>query len=87
MEVKLGIIGIFINKKYKDLNVPLVNKILSEHSDIILGRLGLHIKERKLGLISLIVEGDTDKIGSLTGKLGDLKGVTVRSMLLTSKEG
>lgn len=86
MEVKLGIIGIFINKRYKKLNVPLVNKILSEHSDIILARLGLHVKEKKFGVISLIVEGDTDKIGSLTGKLGDLKGVTVRSMLLTSKE-
>jgi len=33
-------------------------------------------------LISLVLEGSTDQIGSLTGQLGRLKGIQVKSVLL-----
>ncbi|MDK2922065.1 MAG: hypothetical protein PWR24_1622 [Desulfonauticus sp.] len=84
MKQKVGIIGIIISKKGK--KVSLINSILSEHAEIILGRMGLHFKQKDLGVIALIVEGDTDRIGSLAGKLGHLKGVSVKSILITEKE-
>lgn len=80
---KIGIIGIIVTNRKK--NAPLVNKLLSDHSDIILARMGLPQKDLDTGLISLFVEGDIDRIGSLTGKLGMIKGVTVKSMLLSLK--
>jgi len=84
MKQKIGIVGIIVGNRRK--NAPVVNKILSEHSEIIIGRMGIPQKDTDTGLISLFVEGDTDKIGSLTGKLGMIKEVTVKSLLIPIKE-
>ena len=59
-----------------------INKILSEHSDIILGRQGLNIANRNLRIINLVVEATTDQIGSLSGKLGLVPGVKVKTAIL-----
>lgn len=58
-----------------------VNAIISKHSDIIIGRLGLPRNE-SVNLINLVVEGTTDEIGSLTGQLGKINGIEVRSAVL-----
>ncbi|WP_353684470.1 TM1266 family iron-only hydrogenase system putative regulator [Thermodesulfovibrio sp. 3907-1M] len=84
MNKKIGIVGVIVSERKK--NASLVNKILSEHSEIIIGRMGIPQKDTDTGLISLFVEGNTDKIGSLTGKLGMIKGVTVKSLLIPVKE-
>lgn len=81
---KIGIVGIIVNNRKN--NSSIVNKILSEHSEIIIGRMGIPQKDEDRGFISLFVEGNTDKIGSLTGKLGNIKGVTVKSLLISEKE-
>ena len=60
---------------------PHVNAIISKHSDIVIGRLGLPRHEEK-SIISLVVEGTTDEIGALTGQLGNLDGVEVKSAVL-----
>lgn len=61
--------------------ISLINTIISDHSEIILGRQGIPLRERTINVISLVVEGDTDRIGALTGKLGRLPGVKVKSLL------
>jgi putative iron-only hydrogenase system regulator len=48
------------------------------------GRMGIPYKEKNVGVITLIVDADTDEIGALTGRLGEIKGVSVKSAL--SKE-
>ncbi len=62
-------------------DIHRINSIISEHSDMILGRQGIPLRERSTNVISLVLEGNTDKIGSLTGKLGRLPGVKVKSVL------
>lgn len=84
MNEKIGIVGIIVKNRQK--NAPVVNKILSEHSEIIIGRMGIPQKDGDTGFISLFVEGNTDKIGSLTGKLGRIKDITVKSLLIPVKE-
>jgi putative iron-only hydrogenase system regulator len=83
MEKRIGSIAIIVFNKN---SVSQLNSLLSEYSEIILGRLGLPLKDRKISVISLIVEGDTDTIGALTGKIGKLNGVQVKSMLAKHKE-
>lgn len=83
MERRLGVVAILV---YESENITLLNSILSQYSNIILGRMGLPLKEKKVNIISLIVEGNTDEIGALTGKIGKLKGIKVKSMLTEFKE-
>ncbi len=78
MEKRVGTVIIQVENRE---NVQLLNDIISRHSSIIIGRQGLP-RSNGLSLISLVLEGSTDQIGSLTGQLGRLKGIEVKSVLL-----
>lgn len=73
---KVGIIAIIVKDKAIVLEVQ---KLLSEFSDIILGRMGVPDREHGIQAISIFVEGENEKISALSGKLGRLQNVTVKS--------
>lgn len=78
MDKRIGIIGIVI----EDLSsVNQVNEALHDYANLIIGRMGLPYKERDVSVISLIMDGTNDEISALTGKIGRIKGVTVKSMI------
>jgi len=79
MEKRIGSALILVDSKDE---VETMNKLISEHSSLILSRQGLPLKDRNTNLISLILEGTTDDIGSLTGKIGRLKGIRIKSLLM-----
>lgn len=78
MEKRIGTITILLKG---NTSIPAVNALLSEYSNIILARQGLPIHHRDIHVISLIIEGSTDTIGALTGKIGRLNNVEVKSIL------
>jgi len=55
------------------------NDTVSEFQGIVKGRMGIPFEEVPVAVISLTVVGDLDDINSLTGKLGRIEGVTVRT--------
>ena len=73
---KIGVIGIIITdrKVFQD-----VQSLLSEFGDIILGRMGIPEREHGIHAISIVVEGPNEKISALSGKLGRLNNVVVKS--------
>lgn len=78
METRIGVIGIVV----EDLEQTIrINDVLHQHADIIVGRMGMPYKKKGISVISLIIDGSTDEIGSLTGKLGNIEGVNVKSAL------
>ncbi len=76
---RIGVIAV-ISEKAVEHTVPM-NRLISKHRDIIIGRVGIPKPEQNLSIISLIVEGSTDEIGALAGKLGSLSGTTVKTAL------
>jgi putative iron-only hydrogenase system regulator len=78
MEKRIGAVIILVGS---DGDPQRINSIISEHADVILGRQGIPLRDRSISVISLVLEGDTDRLGSLTGKLGRLPGVKVKSVL------
>ncbi len=81
MEKKIASIVVLIQQSIDSLKL---NSILSEYGEYILGRQGLNIKHRNLAIISLIVEANTDIIGALSGKLGRLPNIKVKTAMLNS---
>ncbi|MDC7235141.1 MAG: CopG family transcriptional regulator [Spirochaetales bacterium] len=80
MEKRYGFVGITIENR--DDHALQVQKVLSEYSEIILGRMGLpHLDNNRIAVITLIVQSTTDELGGLTGKLGRIPGVSVKSGL------
>ncbi|WP_285907897.1 TM1266 family iron-only hydrogenase system putative regulator [Pseudodesulfovibrio pelocollis] len=80
MQKRIGIIGIIITDR--DKAAAKVNAVLSDHGDMILGRMGLPFRDRGVNIIGLIFEATTDEVGALAGKLGMLDGVQVKSLLV-----
>lgn len=78
MEKRIGVVGIVIEDRQR---AAQINAIMSEYGDLIIGRMGVPYRDKNLSVIALIVEGTTDQIGAMTGKLGNLKGVQVKSAL------
>lgn len=78
MERRIGVVGIVIENTEV---IGKVNSILHDYAEIIVGRMGVPYRQRKVRVISLIIEGTTDEIGALTGKIGNLPGVSVKSAL------
>jgi putative iron-only hydrogenase system regulator len=83
MEKRIGTITLLI--KGND-PAPAVNSLLSQYSSIILARQGLPLHNRNINVISLVIEGTTETISALTGKIGRLKDVEVKSILTRYKE-
>jgi putative iron-only hydrogenase system regulator len=83
MEKRIGSVLILMTSKSK---ASLVNSIISNHSSIIIGRQGLPVREGDSAIISLVLEGSTDQIGSLTGQLGRISGIQVKSSVLKIME-
>ncbi len=82
MEKRIGAVIILVeNRDFVDK----INDILSTHAQIILGRQGVPLRDKGISIINLIVEGTTDEISSLTGKLGRLQEVQVKSVLTKYK--
>ena len=78
MGSRIGVVGIVV----EDIEeTGKVNEYLHEYSHLIIGRLGVPYKEKNLSVISILVDGSSDDISALTGKLGKISGIKVKSAL------
>ncbi len=78
MEKRIGAAIILIEQKEA---VEEINTILSRHANAILGRQGIPLRDKGISVINLILEATPEEISSLTGKIGRLEGVQVKSVL------
>lgn len=78
MEKRIGTISILVSDRQ---SAEEINRILSDHADIILCRQGLPFKDRSVAVISLIVEGSADRINALTGRLGRMAGMECKAIM------
>ena len=78
METRLGFIGIVVQRME---SAAEVNRVLSQYGSMIRGRIGVPSQADQSAVIGVIVEGDNSRIGAMTGKLGNIPGVTVKSAL------
>ena len=81
METRIGLIGIIV----EDLNATeKLNQILHDYGSYIIGR---PHREKKLSIISVVVDAPNDVISALSGKLGMIKGITVKTIYSKTSEG
>jgi len=78
MQKRLGVVGIVVEQLSA---AEEVNAILHEFARLIVGRMGIPYRERGISVISVIVDGATDEISALTGRLGRVSHVAVKAAL------
>ena len=79
---RIALIGIIIEQA--DAVEP-VNKTLHKYSEYIVGRMGIPYRERDINIISVVLDAPENIISSLSGKLGMIRGITVKSMIAKTK--
>lgn len=77
VETKIALIGIIVEETKA---VERVNQLLHEHAQYIVGRMGLPYKEKNVHIISVVIDAPETIISSLSGKLGMLEGISVKSV-------
>ena len=74
---RVALIGVVI----ENLNSTVkLNEILHEYGEYLIGRMGLPYRKKNISIISLAVDAPQDIINALSGKLGELDGVSTKTI-------
>lgn len=76
MEKRVAVMGIIVENREV---VQEVNNILHEYAEFIIGRMGIPYKEKKISIISIAIDAPQDAISALSGKIGKLPGISVKT--------
>ena len=75
METRVAVISIIVEKW--DM-VETLNAILHEYGEFIIGRMGIPYRTKKINIISVAIDAPQNVISTLSGKIGNLGGVSVK---------
>ena len=76
-ETRIAVVGIIIESQE---SVSQVNEILHQYGSHIIGRMGIPYREKRLNIISVVLDAPADVISAVSGKLGRLSGVSSKAL-------
>lgn len=80
METRIAVIGIIVENIE---SVEKLNNLLHVYGQYIIGRMGIPYRERKINIVSIAIDAPQDIISTLTGKIGKLAGISVKTAYST----
>lgn len=83
MDTKIALVGIIVEDMAA---VERVNRILHDYREYVVGRMGIPYHEKDVHIISVVIDAPENAISSLSGKLGMLEGISVKSVQTKSKK-
>lgn len=76
---RIAVIGAILEKP--QISQQAFNDTVSSFKGIVKGRMGIPFDEEEMAVVSLTVVAGIDQINALTGKLGNLAHVTVKTAI------
>lgn len=76
MENRVAVIALIIENTDSYAGI---NNILHEYSSYIIGRMGIPYREKNISIMSVAVDAPMDVINTVSGKIGRLDGVSVKT--------
>ena len=76
METRVAAVSIILENSN---SVEEVNKLISDCSDYVVGRMGIPYKKRGISIISVVLDSPQDVISTFSGRLGKLDGVSTKT--------
>lgn len=83
METRIALIGIIVEDKN---SVGRLNDILHEYGEYIVGRMGIPYHKRNVSVISVVVDAESDIISALSGKLGMISNISIKTVYAKSNK-
>ena len=78
METRVAVMSIIVEDP---ASVSALNDVLHDYSGHIIGRMGLPYKKKNINIISIALDAPQDTISSLAGKIGGIRGVSVKTAM------
>lgn len=76
METRVAVMGIIVEELG---SVEALNALLHEYGKYIIGRMGLPYREKNINIVSIAIDAPQDTISALSGKIGKIQGVSVKT--------
>lgn len=76
MKTRVAVMSIIVESAE---TVDKLNAILHDYSEYIIGRMGIPYRKRKISIISIALDAPQDTIAALSGKVGSLQGISVKT--------
>ena len=76
METRVAVMGIIVENMD---SVELLNSLLHEFGEYIIGRMGIPYRRRGISIVSIAIDAPQDVISALAGKIGNLDGISVKT--------
>lgn len=76
METRVAVMGIIVEDTS---SAHELNALLHDYGKYIIGRMGLPYREKNINILSIAIDAPQDEISALSGKIGRLKGVSVKT--------
>ena len=76
METRVAVIGIIVED---ESSADRLNDVLHEFGPYIVGRMGIPYRAKGINIISIAVDAPQDTIAALSGKIGNLPGVSAKT--------
>ncbi len=76
METRVAVMGIIVEDPDA---VEQLNALLHDYGPYIIGRMGVPYREKDIYIISIAIDAPQDTIAALSGKIGNLPGVSVKT--------
>lgn len=76
METRVAVLGIIVENTD---STEELNSLLHDYGQYIIGRMGIPYREKKINIISIAIDAPQDTISTLTGKIGKINGVSVKT--------
>ncbi len=82
MSSRVGVISIIVESGD---SVEKLNSILHTYGEYIIGRMGIPYREKGISIISIAIDAPQDIISTISGKIGNLKGISAKTVLSNIK--
>ena len=76
MDTRVAVISIIVENPEA---IVTLNDLLHEAGNYIIGRMGIPYREKGINIISIAIDAPQDTISALTGKIGKLPGISVKT--------
>ncbi len=73
---RVAVMGIIVENTE---SAEQLNAILHEYSAYIIGRMGVPYREKNISIMSVALDAPQDTISAVSGKIGKLNGVSVKT--------
>lgn len=76
MSTRVALMGIIVEEGG---SIEHLNSILHDYGEYVIGRMGIPYRAKNINIISIAIDAPQDTISALSGKLGKLSGVSVKT--------